>query len=54
MPPKVEIVRYENSQALVKAASTGQFFDWIQSRVRSAAVSPETTADLKDPATRRE
>jgi hypothetical protein len=54
MPSKVEIVRYENSQALFKAASSGQFFDWIQLRVRSAAGSPEATAALKDQATRRE
>jgi len=53
MPPKVEIVRYENSQALLQAASSGQFFDWIQFRVRSGASGPEATAALQDPATGR-
>jgi len=54
MPAQAEIVRYENSKALHQAASSGQFFDWIQARVRSAAGSNEATAVLKDPATRRE
>ena len=54
MPPKVEIVRYQNSQALSQAASSGQFFDWIQLRVRSATGPPKATAALKDQATRRD
>lgn len=54
MPPKVEIVRYQNSQAMSHAASSGQFFDWIQLRVRSAAGWPEATAALKDQAGRRD
>ena len=47
MPPKLEIVRYENSQALFQAASAGQFFDCIQLRIRPAVRSPGATAALK-------
>lgn len=45
MPANVEIVRYENNQALLKAAASGQFFHWIQMQVRSSAGA--TTAVLK-------
>jgi acetyl esterase/lipase len=54
MPSTVEIVRYENSQALFKVASSGQFFDWIQLRVLSAAGSPKATAALGEQAGRRD
>jgi hypothetical protein len=54
MPANVEVVRYENSQALHQAASSGKFFDWIQSQVRSARSSNEAAAALKDHAARRE
>jgi hypothetical protein len=54
MPSSVEIVRYEDHKALLRAASSGQFFDWIQFQVRSGAGSSKTTAVLKDHAARRE
>ncbi len=52
MPANVEMVRYETSKALLRAASSGQFFDWIQVQVRASA--GRTTAVLKHQATRRE
>jgi len=54
MPANVEVVHYENSNALDQAAYSGTFFDWIQFQVRSARSSNEATAALKDHATRRE
>jgi len=52
MPANVEIVRYENDQALLRAAASSQFFDWIQAQVLSSAGA--TTALLRHEARARD
>jgi hypothetical protein len=53
MPPKGEIVRYENNKFLIESADSGKFFDWLKEQVASAASQPSSRSSGASTAARR-